>query len=69
MKGNLVFKIFFSILFLGVFFAYSYMHFSSGWFTSGFSEAVESLSETGEADSRRCPGFPVSHRGAYRGSY
>lgn len=52
MKGNLVFKIFFSILFLGVFFAYSYMHFSSGWFTSGFSEAVESLSETGEADSQ-----------------
>ena len=49
MKGNLVFKIFFSILFLGVFFAYSYMHFSSGWFTDKFSaEAAASAQSIGE---------------------
>ena len=48
MKGNLVFKILFSILFLGVFCVYSYMHFSSGWFTDGFAENVAALGENGE---------------------
>lgn len=52
MKGNLVFKIFFSILFLGVFLGYSYMHFSSGWFTDEFSETAASISEEGEPASQ-----------------
>lgn len=58
MKGNLVFKIFFSLLFLGVFCTYSYMHFSSGWSTKSFAEAVNSLddssqdaSQSGEAEA------------------
>lgn len=52
MKGNLVFKIFFAILFLGVFSAYSYMHFSSGWSTSSFAETVASLDENGQVASQ-----------------
>jgi len=33
MKGNVVFRIFFSVVFLAVFGIYSYKHFSSGWFS------------------------------------
>lgn len=52
MKGNLVFKIFFSLLFLGVFCTYSYMHFSSGWSTKSFAEAVNSLDESSQDASQ-----------------
>lgn len=33
MKGNLGFRIIFSVIFLAVFSAYSFKHFSSGWFS------------------------------------
>lgn len=37
MKGNVVFRIFFSVVFLAVFGIYSYKHFSSGWFSDDTS--------------------------------
>ena len=48
MKGNLVFKIFFSILFLGFFCVYSYMHFSSGWTTNSFADTAASVDESSQ---------------------
>ena len=43
MKGNLGFRIFFSVIFLAVFGVYSMKHFSSGW----FSEDVASWGPAG----------------------